>query len=192
MQNQTTCKSRCLVLTASTLHKQRRACTLSAPPPHSVEQPQACSISRSFMVASSCAVVRAGCDSHFSSRLLHCDRSIDHAARVAAASALESRSFSRPPPAPVSSAQVDSRRIKRSRMDERTATAASASSCGASTDAELPPQPARCWGASVATTQQRPPVATSAGSYTAIDQLTTQQESRLRRHWSRGPLRDHP
>ena len=83
----------------------------------------------------------------------------------------------------------------------------SASSCGASNAAELPPQPARrllgcVWSQP---TQQRPPfalssahtvcvppqTATSAGSCTAIDPLTKQQESRLLRHWSLGPLRDH-
>ena len=43
---------RCMVLTASTLHKQRRARTLRRPSLCTVEQPQACSISWSFMAAS--------------------------------------------------------------------------------------------------------------------------------------------
>ena len=48
-----------------------------------------------------------------------------------------------------------------SRIDERTATVATASSCSGSTAAELPPQPARCWGAFGRNlrSKQRPPLA---------------------------------
>ena len=58
------CRCVWVVAAASTLHpsaaRRERARTLSTPPPRTVEQPQACSISRSFMSAPSQTTFSAG------------------------------------------------------------------------------------------------------------------------------------
>ena len=75
----------------------------------------------------------ARCDSDVS-RLFRCDRSIHHTARASAASTLGLRSFATTPVQRVAPSSLSN---VRSRIDERTATVASASSCGVSNAAEL-------------------------------------------------------